>query len=213
MADTAGPGAGWHRGDGASECREPERTGKIARDESAIRRTGGSEMSLDLLTYADEHRCRVRNLHDGDSVPPTRRPLNGRRRMVYRAADDRHNVIICRDGYVAADDGPGDNVAFCVLCRSSRALQARLRLLDRLGATITQLGDAEAAGHAPASQIGEVLEVLHAYRRRETPVGARVPGPESTQSGRTGVDVHWPASSRQKPAEATADGQTVRVAR
>jgi hypothetical protein len=170
-------------------------------------------MSFNLLAYADEHRCRVRNLHDGDPVPPTRRPLNGRHRMVYRAADDRDDVIICRDGYVAAYDSTGNHVAFCVLCRSPRVLQARLRALHCLGATITQLGDWEAAGHAPASQIDGVLKALRVYRRRETPVGARVHGPESTQRGRGGVEVHSLPSGRQKPAGATADGQTVRVAR
>jgi hypothetical protein len=173
-------------------------------------------MSFDLLTYADEHRYRVRNLHDGDPVPPTRRRCNGRRRAVYRGADDRDDAIICRDGYVPADDSSEDRVGFCVLCRSSRALQAPLRVLQRLGAVITQLGDSEAVGHAPVSQIGEVLKALRVYRRRETPVGARVHGPESTQSGRAGVDrlrarKQPPKARRSDSRHANNEGRTMSV--
>jgi hypothetical protein len=127
LADATGRGAGRDRRDGAGERREPGHTDGFIAAGRGVRRTGGIEMSFDLLAYADEHRCRVRNLHDGDPVPPTRRPRK-RRRMVYRAADDRDEVIICRDGYVAPDDGAADRAAFCVLCRSPRALRARLRV-------------------------------------------------------------------------------------
>ena len=55
-----------------------------------------------------------------------------------------------------------------VLCRSTRALNARLAALEAAGVTITQLGDTEAAGFAPVERIEEVLAALRPYRRRET---------------------------------------------
>ena len=130
-------------------------------------------MSFDLLAYAAEHRYRVRNLHDGAPAPPTRR-LRGHRSVAYRSTDDRYDAIICRDGYVDYGRFGLDRIGFCVLCRSRRALHARLQLLEQAGATVTQEGDAEAAGYAPVTRIAEILVALRVYRRRETPAGARV---------------------------------------
>ncbi|MBP7746552.1 MAG: hypothetical protein KA383_10495 [Phycisphaerae bacterium] len=137
-------------------------------------------MSFDLRAYAAEHRLRVRNVHDGGPVPPVRR-RSDRTAVAYRSGADRADAIICRDGYVDYGGQGHDRVEFCVLCRSSRVLRARLRLLAEVGATITQMGDTEAVGHAPLTRIDEVLAALRPYRRREAPAGARVPGPQATQ--------------------------------
>jgi hypothetical protein len=139
-------------------------------------------MTFDLLAYAREHHHRVRNLHDGAPIPPTRRTLDGPAVVAYRGVTDRDDAIICRDGYVdATGDGP-ERIGFCVLCRSPRGLLARLRLLEQVGATITQEGDTEAAGYAPVARIAEVLAVLRPYRRREAPAGARAPERHATQA-------------------------------
>jgi hypothetical protein len=143
-------------------------------------------MSFDLLAYAAEHRCRVRNLHDGDPVPPLRRP-HDHGPSAYRGDEDRQDAIICRDGYVDYGGFGVDRIGFCVLCRSRRALAVRLRLLTQAGATVTQEGDTEAAGHAPLDRIDDVLAALRPYRRREAPAGAGVPGPGSTQKAEAGL--------------------------
>jgi hypothetical protein len=68
-------------------------------------------MTFDLRTYVAAHRCRVRNLHDGEPVPPTRRPHEPGRRAVYRSQGDCQDAIICRDGYVTI-------AATCRACQS-----------------------------------------------------------------------------------------------
>ena len=133
-----------------------------------------SPQPFDLIGYATEHRYRMRNLHDGDPVPPLRRSPE-HSPSVYRGQEDRQDAIICRDGYVDYGGWGPDRIGFCVLCRSRRALTARLKLLEQAGATVTQEGDTEAAGHAPVARIAEVLAALRPYRRREAPAGARVP--------------------------------------
>jgi hypothetical protein len=138
-------------------------------------------VSFDLLAYAAEHRFRMRNLHDGDPVPPLRRP-DGHGPSIYRGEEDRQDAIICRDGYVDYGGWGPDRIGFCVLCRSRRALTARLRLLEQAGATVTQEGDTEAAGFAPLDRIGDVVEALRPYRRREAPAGAGFPELEPSQT-------------------------------
>lgn len=136
---------------------------------------------FDLIGYARAHGYRLRNVHDGAPVPPTRRPPDARS-PTYRGAADRDNAIICRDGYVDYGGWVPDRIGFCVLCRSRRALGARLRLLERAGATLTQEGNCEAAGFAPLARIADVLAALRPYRRREAPAGARVPDLQATQT-------------------------------
>jgi len=140
-------------------------------------------MSFDLLAYAEKHRYRVRNLHDGAPVPPTRRQ-HEQHSTGYRGEADRQDAIIGRHGYVDFGGWGEDRIGFCVLCRSRRALGVRLRLLEQAGATVTQEGDTEAAGYAPLARIDDVLAALRPYRRRETPVGARAPELQATETPR-----------------------------
>jgi hypothetical protein len=142
-------------------------------------------MRFHLIAYAQQHGYRTRNMHDGEPVPPTRRPVD-HDPAAYRGAAERDDAIICRDGYVDFGGFGPDRIGFCVLCRSRRALNVRLRLLAQAGATVTQEGDTEAAGYAPLAKIKEVLTALRPYRRRETPAGARAPAPESTPAARMG---------------------------
>ena len=73
-------------------------------------------MSVDLIMHAKEHRYRVRNLHDGQGVPPTRR--RGERRSG-GFVGERHDAITCRDGYVDVL-GPS-KIGWCVLLKSSHS--------------------------------------------------------------------------------------------
>lgn len=142
-------------------------------------------MSFDLRAYAAEHGYRIRNLHDGEPVPPTRRPAD-HEAPAYKGAADRADAIIGKDCYVDFGGFGEDRIGFCVLCRSRRALNIRLTRLRAAGATIVQEGDTEAAGYAPLARIDDVLAALRPYRRRETPLGAGAPERQTTQP--TGVD-------------------------
>ena len=141
--------------------------------------------TFDLRQYAAEHGNRLRNLHGGAPMPPTRRPPE-HPPVAFRGSEDRHDAIIARDGYVDFGGWGPDRIGFCVLCRSARALTACLRRLEPAGVTITQLGDTEAPGYAPLERIADVLAALRPYRRRETPAGARFPAPEGTPAARAG---------------------------
>jgi len=99
-------------------------------------------------------------------------------RLPLTPADDR----VGRAGYVDYGGFGEDRIGWCVLCRSRRALNVRLKLLLAAGATVVQEGDVEAAGHAPLVQIGEVLAALRAYRRREPPLGAGAPELQTTRT-------------------------------
>lgn len=122
----------------------------------------------ELLAYARKHRLRVRNLHDAFPVPETRR--RGRRRSAGYTAE-RHTGIVCRDGYIDFEAGAG-RIGWCVLAKTSGLLRSRVAALTALGATVTQSGATEAAGHAPASCIGDVVRILRAWRLKATAVAA-----------------------------------------
>jgi hypothetical protein len=117
-------------------------------------------VSFDLLTYAAEHRYRVRNLHDGRRVPPTRPPARGRRGRPsgYLGAADRLDVLACRHGYVC-DNGNG-RLGWYLVAPTTRSMRAKLGKLVRLGVNVQQEGDREAAGDAPVGQLAKVLQVL-----------------------------------------------------
>jgi hypothetical protein len=144
-------------------------------------------MTFDLLAYAAAHRLRARNLHAGGPVPPARAPRGTVRRPAYHSRADRDDAIICRDGYVVDSSRP-ELIEVCVLCRSGRGLQRCRGALAHI-VTFVQVGDAEAAGHAPVGALERVLTALRPYRRREGPAGAGFRRPESTQAGVGVVEV------------------------
>ena len=130
---------------------------------------------FDLQTYAREHGYRLRNLHDGGPVPPTRRQPRATS-AAHRGAADRHDAIIGRDGFVDFAGWPADRVGWCAFCRSTRQLTHRLRALDAAGAVVVQCGESEAAGHAPVDRLAEVLAILRPWRRPNNLVYARARG-------------------------------------
>ena len=107
-------------------------------------------MSFDLLAYAAERRLRTRNLHDGGPVPPTRprRTTGGPAKPAYRGRNERQDVVICRNGYVALESGR-KRLSVAVLCRSRRGVRRCLPALQAAGFVAVQIGDTEAAGSAP----------------------------------------------------------------
>jgi hypothetical protein len=123
---------------------------------------------FDLIKYAEQHRYRVRNLHDGRPLHPLRVPVTGRGRSAgYVGDEDRLDAIIGRHGYVI-DEGNG-RIGWCLLTKAGWTKSMKLRRLEALGATVTQEGDTEAAGYASVDLIGPILEVLRPYRRARRP--------------------------------------------
>lgn len=119
-------------------------------------------MGLDLLAYAQKHRLRTRNLHDGRPLHPLRVPVGGRGRVEgYVGDEDRMDAIVCHHGYVA-EEGQ-DQIGWYVFGREFAFRW--LEPLVGLGATVTQEGDSEAAGTAPAEYLEEIVQALKPYQR------------------------------------------------
>ena len=66
--------------------------------------------TLNLTAYARKNRYRVRNLHDGDPVPPARRTRpkgdSPAAQAGFIGKEDRYDAIVGYDGYVT-DEGNG----------------------------------------------------------------------------------------------------------
>ena len=114
---------------------------------------------FDLIAFARAHGYRLRNLHDGGSVPPAWRPVRDRGRPAYRQRDVL--AIAARLGYVMLD-APG-RIGWCVLAKTSRAKTLRVRRIVQAGGVVTQEGDSEAAGWANQGAIREILKALSAW--------------------------------------------------
>ena len=115
-------------------------------------------MSFDLREYARRHRYRVRNLHDGHPVPPGRAPKHGQRGQ-QAFIGERMDAIIGRFGYVTVED---DCLGWYVGEISKPT--ARIKIVRGAGGIVTQLGDREAAGHAPLAALEKLLSAIGAYR-------------------------------------------------
>jgi hypothetical protein len=57
-----------------------------------------------------------------------------------------------------------------------------------VGGVVTQEGDSEAVGWAPAGRIGDILAALGAWRRESTPAGEGAHGAEATLAAEPGKD-------------------------
>jgi hypothetical protein len=120
-------------------------------------------VSFDLLAYGAEHRCRVRNLHDGAAVPPMRRGVQ--RSPGYRGADGML-AIIGRRGHVARD---GQRLSWFV---ASGHPSYQTKPILAAGGVVQQDGDGEAAGHAPIAALAAILRAIGAYRKATPPASA-----------------------------------------
>ena len=129
-------------------------------------------MNFDLIGYARAHRYRVRNLHDGHPVPPTRAPRRRGRPRGYWGKADRMDAIIGQYGYVTYEGN--ERIGWCLLLGAGWTKTTKLRELVRAGAVVTQEGDSEAAGDAPLASLPKVLKVIRSYRRRKPGIGQAV---------------------------------------
>jgi hypothetical protein len=115
---------------------------------------------FDLVSYARERRLRLRDLHDGNPVPP----VFTRAKPRYRSSRDSDPAIVCRYGYVHAEP-PG--LGWAAFFKSARGLRACLGQVEKIdGVRILQVGDSEAAGWAPVEAVERLLEILVVRRRR-----------------------------------------------
>jgi len=69
---------------------------------------------FDLMAYAKKNRLRTRNLHDGYPVPPVRLKEKVGTQAGYWG-DDRYDVIVGKNGYIARD---GDKLFIVLFYKS-----------------------------------------------------------------------------------------------
>ncbi len=62
---------------------------------------------IHLVEYARQHRYRLRNLHDGEPVPPAPKQKSDDNGVGHVGASDRWDAIVGYDGYVADEGEPG----------------------------------------------------------------------------------------------------------
>ncbi len=118
--------------------------------------------TFDLTAYAQEHRYRVRNLHDGHPVPPAWRTKNHDAATGHVGREDRCDAIVGYDGYIC-DEGAGQ-LGLCLFYRSARGVKKAEARIRALGGTVTQIGDTEIAGTVPAERIEDALRLIRASR-------------------------------------------------
>ncbi len=123
--------------------------------------------AFDLITHARKHRYRIRNLHDGGSVPPARRmKAKGEVPVAqsgYVGREDRHDTIVGYDGYLS-DEGDGGQLSVYLCYKSARGVVRAEQRLKAMGGTVEQIGDAEISGTVPVGQIDEALKLIRASK-------------------------------------------------
>ena len=129
-------------------------------------------MTIDELAKIGPYR--IRNMHDGYPVPPTRR--RGRRGSDgYWGPADRFDAVIGRRGFAHVDGVPAGRIGWVLLCKSGRALIPSVAAIRAMGGAVRQIGTNEAAGDAPESCAAALLETIRAWKRR----APRRPGEQS----------------------------------
>ena len=138
---------------------------------------------FDLIEYANRHRYRVRNLHDGRPLHPLRVPVGGRGKSDGYVGLDRMDVIIGQHGYVC-DEG-GGRIGWYVFAKSRQGLNQWTPKLKAAGAEIKQDCDWEMAGDAPVESVDAVLAVIKPFKRASRPyMKARMPALQASLSAR-----------------------------
>ena len=119
--------------------------------------------AFDLLVYAREHRCRVRNLHDGRACPPARwmkpKGTAPTAQVGHVGQDDRFDVIAGHDGYVCEQGAPGW-LGIYLSYRSARGVNRASGRIRGMGGRVEQVGDFEVAGVVPVEAIEDALRLI-----------------------------------------------------
>ena len=119
--------------------------------------TSPEAVAFDLVSYAKCHRYRIRNLHDGNPVPPAihKGPIDKTRG--FWGENDRWDAIVGHKGYVAMD---GADLTVCVFYKSAMGVNRSLARLQAIGASVDQVGDAEVDATVSPSRIEDVLKLI-----------------------------------------------------
>ncbi|MEE9597953.1 MAG: hypothetical protein V3V96_14365 [Acidiferrobacterales bacterium] len=114
---------------------------------------------FDLIEYAKRHRYRLRNLNDGEPVPPARRKKAHGGIPAYRGEDDRDNAIVGHAGYVADDGEPG-LLSIFLSYKTPNGLNRIIPRVKALGGRIKQLGDTELTATFPTERLLSALQII-----------------------------------------------------
>ena len=130
---------------------------------STVQTTAG----FDLLTYAREHRYRVRNLSDGRACPPARlvkpKGATPTAQVGHIGQDDRFDAIVGYDGYVC-DQGASGWLGIYLSYGSARGANRGVERIKGMGGRVDQVGDTEVAGVVPVEAIGDALKLIRVSR-------------------------------------------------
>lgn len=143
-----------------------------------------TEQTLDLVAYAKKHRYRLRNLHDGDPVPPAKPPRGSGGPTGYIGATERMDAIVGSKGYVTMD---GSELSVCLFHKNALGINRAIPMLQALDARIDQLGDTELGATVSAEHIDGALQLirvskLHTGRPGGNPAWRKSPIPEPALS-------------------------------
>lgn len=109
--------------------------------------------AFDLVAYANQHRYRLRNLHDGNSVPPaiSRKPCGG------YPGEERWDAIVGHSGYVAMN---GNKLTVVLFYKSGKGVKRAIARLEEMGGQLDQVGDIEIGATTPTDRIEDVLRLI-----------------------------------------------------
>jgi hypothetical protein len=132
-----------------------------------------------ILEYAEAHRLRVRDLHDGHPVPPFYH--RGAKRKTRRVAEDAELAIVGRLGYVA-QDAPGA-IGWYFKTKNGLMLNSLLAKLAKItGTRIKQVGLDECAGSSELADLAAIVALIRPWTRRK--VSGKSAGPTRHRLGR-----------------------------
>jgi hypothetical protein len=160
--------------------------------------TVATEQSFDLAAYARQHRYRLRNLRDGNPVPPMKPAEKTGMTKGHWAEEDRMDAIIGRDGYIAMD---GVRLSVCLFYGSAKGVNGAIGRLEAIGGQIDQVGDTEVGATVPVERIDEVLKIIKVFKLplrnprgnpnwQRSPVSERVQDAESHERSPKVHSVH-----------------------
>ncbi len=145
-----------------------------------------TEQTFDLVACAKKHRYRLRNLHDGNPVPPAKPPRGSGGPTGYIGATEGMDAIVGSKGYVAMD---GAELSVCLFHKNALGISRAVPRLEAIGARIDQVGDTEVGATVSVEHIDEVLHLirvskLHPGRPGGNPAWRKSPMPEPALSPR-----------------------------
>jgi hypothetical protein len=104
----------------------------------------------------------MRNLHDGDPVPPVPTKKRGQKGG-FRSPENQFRVVACRHGYVCQEDK--DTLGWVILANHGRTCNVLLAKIEKLGGKTDQQGVSEAAGTIPIAWMEQLFRILRPVKK------------------------------------------------